>query len=1146
MSFHPVKDTELGGGYRLIERLGAGGYGEVWRATAPGGLGKAVKIVYGDTTSPQAVQELRALDRIKEVRHPFLLSLERIDVLDGQLLIVMELAEGSLAGRYRECRKAGLPGIPRGELLSHLRDAASALDHMAQTHGLQHLDVKPENLLLVGNRIKVADFGLVRGLGATRVTGLGVTPIYATPEAFDGRVSRSSDQYSLAIVYQEMLTGVRPFPGSTLMQLAAQHISAPPELAPLPAGDRPVIARALAKAADNRFGSCGEMVEALLAACAPAGGGASDPPTPRDSYTRTHVSTAPRPEDEPAGHPAGPGRSGPAASLASLPDCGDNVLRETVIPAVARLAATPPRDSSERPTAPGAGIRPTLILGVGGLAGKVLCRWKERFGCKHPDPALAAVYRCLLVDTDPEALRHARQGRPRGALDVAETLPVPLHAPDHYRQRVRALLRWLDRRWLYGIPRSLLTEGIRPLGRLAFVDNAAEILARLRDALRAVTDPAALAAAARAAGREVRDAAPRVFVVASVTGGTGGGMLVSLACGLRQALADLGLPHNGVCGLLLYATDLDPTRREMARVNACATLREVGHLARPGVSYPGDPDAGLNPLAAGEGLFEETYLVRLGDDLDRDEADTAADRVGDYLAFDASPWGGTMLDRLRAETRSAAGEPAAVRTFGLSRLGPAGADPADPAANRLCLRLITAWLSDDGNAEAVAVRLEAERRVGELGLEEGSLAGAVQAALAAVTAGRPEALIAQLLAKSTEPAGGLAPSALTAIDAAFAPDPAAAPAAGTPLALALHRAMEDHGARLGGGLVGWLLRLVDTPGKRFKAAEHSAAFVQRRIAALQRAARARLERVSAQRLELRQQLAARLSSPANGVLRRARPAPRPRPTADLIPYCQLRLREAAEGNAVALLNLLAGRVEAFREGLVACGSRLQSLAGQLRKAAGESPPAGDKSAQPAAEDRWLAGLVPALDQSLTGHALPGGAGLWSVLSGHEDPFEPGSGRSRVLAEQFAEEFLSLAGDVIRGAGDAPYSAVRFFREYGDAGAARSALLAVARDASPGLSVDGCPGLGVVAVPEGAAGAELARLLTEVLPEAPRILATPDDDVVLCYETLRCPLPAVGRALLGVEDVPEELVSQVLSRLDVPWSAPAAAEPAEAG
>ncbi len=266
MTFAPAKDAEPIAGYRLVEKLGIGGYGEVWKVIAPGGLAKAVKIVYGDMSGSRAEQELKALGRIKEVRHPFLLSLERIEVVDGQLFIVTELADGCLLDRFYECRKKGMKGIPRDELLGHLRDAADALDYMGETHGLQHLDIKPQNLLLVGNRIKVADFGLVKDLaGATATAPGGVTPVYATPEAFDGRVSRYSDQYSLAIVYQEMLTGVRPFPGTTLMQLMAQHVNSPPLLTPLPGNDRVVIAKALAKAPEHRFPSCLKMVDALLA-----------------------------------------------------------------------------------------------------------------------------------------------------------------------------------------------------------------------------------------------------------------------------------------------------------------------------------------------------------------------------------------------------------------------------------------------------------------------------------------------------------------------------------------------------------------------------------------------------------------------------------------------------------------------------------------------------------------------------------------------------------------------------------------------------------------------------------------------------------------------------------------------------------------
>src|SRR5882724_56391 len=228
-------DLEPLPGYRLLEPLGKGGFGEVWKCVAPGGLFKAIKFVHGhdsslfEGSSCPSSDELRAIQRIKDIRHPFLLSMERVERCGEELIIVMELADKSLDDLLRD--HPG--GLPRDEVLGYLRETAEVLDLMNFEYGLQHLDIKPRNLFLVRGHVKVADFGLVQDLGdtATRIDGLKsealhlsvVTPLYAAPELFQNKLSRRCDQYSLAIVYQELLTGVRPLEGKNVRQLMMQH-----------------------------------------------------------------------------------------------------------------------------------------------------------------------------------------------------------------------------------------------------------------------------------------------------------------------------------------------------------------------------------------------------------------------------------------------------------------------------------------------------------------------------------------------------------------------------------------------------------------------------------------------------------------------------------------------------------------------------------------------------------------------------------------------------------------------------------------------------------------------------------------------------------------------------------------------------------
>jgi molecular chaperone DnaK len=258
-------------GYRLIQKLGHGGFGEVWRAEAPGGLQKAVKVVFGRAGAPgggesetQASRELKGLSRMKDIRHPFILTVERYEEVDGKLVIVMELADKDLSDRLVECQQGGLIGIPRDELLKYMEESAEALDLMNTKYEVQHLDIKPSNIFLVGGHVKVADFGLAKDLEGIRatVTG-GMTPVYAAPETFNGWASRQTDQYSLAIVYQELLTGTRPFQGPSPPQYMLQHLTKEPDLGSFPLAERRVVRKALAKKPEERYENCSAFVKAL-------------------------------------------------------------------------------------------------------------------------------------------------------------------------------------------------------------------------------------------------------------------------------------------------------------------------------------------------------------------------------------------------------------------------------------------------------------------------------------------------------------------------------------------------------------------------------------------------------------------------------------------------------------------------------------------------------------------------------------------------------------------------------------------------------------------------------------------------------------------------------------------------------------------
>jgi WD40 repeat protein len=273
------------GGYQLLSRIAGGGFGEVWKARAPGGFLSAVKITHRTLDHDEARRELESLEAIKALRHPYLLGLHASWLDGGRLHVAMELADKTLRDRLKECRARGSAGIPPGELLRCVTEAAEALDFL-HANKVVHLDVKPPNLLLVAGHVKVGDFGLARAQDVVGVSLSGVsggTVPYMAPEVFaEHRSGPRADLYSLAVSYAELRLGQLPItaPGSGFLDWMQAHRDAEPALDGMGAAERAVVLKAMAKERARRHCSCGEFADELAAALAKDAQDAVRPTTP--------------------------------------------------------------------------------------------------------------------------------------------------------------------------------------------------------------------------------------------------------------------------------------------------------------------------------------------------------------------------------------------------------------------------------------------------------------------------------------------------------------------------------------------------------------------------------------------------------------------------------------------------------------------------------------------------------------------------------------------------------------------------------------------------------------------------------------------------------------------------------------------------
>jgi serine/threonine-protein kinase len=274
--------TILAGKYRLVELIGRGGMGSVWRAERLGWASpvaiKLMNVAHNPLTLARFQREARLAATLRSVHVVQVLD-DGVDEISGAPFIVMELLEGeSLAERLLRMKRL------RPEVVAQIITQIARALGRAHEVGLIHRDLKPDNILLVRNDdeevVKVFDFGIAKfttdesKLDERTLAGhvMG-TPAYMSPEQLTSsrELDHRSDLWSLAVIACECMSGARPFEADNLVSLAfricANDPPRPSTLGPVPDGFDAWFARAIAQDPRDRFPSAKVMAEELRGLC---------------------------------------------------------------------------------------------------------------------------------------------------------------------------------------------------------------------------------------------------------------------------------------------------------------------------------------------------------------------------------------------------------------------------------------------------------------------------------------------------------------------------------------------------------------------------------------------------------------------------------------------------------------------------------------------------------------------------------------------------------------------------------------------------------------------------------------------------------------------------------------------------------------
>ena len=257
--------------YKILEKLGSGGMGTVYRAQDLK-LDRYVALKFlpphlsqDEESKKRFIHEAKAASALN---HPNIATIYEIDEAEGQMFIAMEYVEGPSLQDVIVGANGRSP-LPIDLAIDYAIQIAEGLSK-AHAKGIIHRDIKPANILVTEDGVvKIVDFGLAKLAGATKLTKEGTsmgTVAYMSPEQTQGaEVDHRTDIWALGVVLYEMLTGEPPFKGDYEQAVIYSILNEEPDFSGIPEALIPVVQKALAKQAEERYQNVGEMLADLKA-----------------------------------------------------------------------------------------------------------------------------------------------------------------------------------------------------------------------------------------------------------------------------------------------------------------------------------------------------------------------------------------------------------------------------------------------------------------------------------------------------------------------------------------------------------------------------------------------------------------------------------------------------------------------------------------------------------------------------------------------------------------------------------------------------------------------------------------------------------------------------------------------------------------